>query len=535
MTRRLGVSRVTRRAAMAVAAVGLLVPLAACGSGSSKDAGGNGGGPSADPSTYDRTATIRVGTPSPFSALDPAKQANIGENTYTFLIYDTLTQMDADYQVQPMLATSWEFAADGSSLTLKLRDDVTFNDGAAFDAEVVKTNIERGKTMEGSSLVAALAPIDRVVVEDPYTVRLDLVPGLGADLPATFALNAGMMVSPKALAERADELALDPGTAGSGPYVPVEVKTGEQVTFERSDDYWNEDTAYAATLVVRTVADQAARLNGVQTGALDVAQISGSAPVQEALALVERGAVQGDKIAQITPVILMVNAERGDLAKPEVREAIGLAVNRTEIVEGLFSGNASPATQFYPEDYWAADPDLAAPEPDLEAAKALVEKAGGAEISIAAATGSTAEPVAQALQTQLGAVGIEVDLQSIPFAQIDEMYRRGELDAQVINASPAPDPASTLSYYVTDGFAAARGFGDVLGTLPAEAADPTKSLDERAAKYREIWKVMADNDMWTPIVRGEQVWVRSEKIANVPNLPWVRSGFPSYRNVAMVK
>lgn len=520
---------------MALAALGLLAPLAACGSDAKETSSGSSSA-SADPSAYDRDATITVGTPSPFAALDPAKQTNIGENTYTFLIYDTLTQMDADYEVQPMLATSWEYSADGSSLTMELRDDVTFNDGAKFDASVVKANIERGKTMEGSSLVATLASIDKVEVVDEYTVRFDLAPGLGADLPATFALNAGMMVSPKALAERADELALDPGEAGSGPYVPVEIKTGEQVTFERSEDYWNEDTAYAKTLIVRTVVDQAARLNGVQTGALDVAQISGSAPVQEALALVERGAVEGDKIPQITPVVLMINAERGDLVKPEVREAIALAVNRTEIVDGLFSGNASAATQFYPEDYWAADPEFdAAAEYDAEEAKRLVEEAGGAEISVAAATGSTGEAVAQALQTQLGDVGIKVKLQSIPFAQIDEMYRRGELDAQVVNASPAPDPASTLTYYVTDGFAAARGFDGVLGDLPAKAADPTKSLEERAVEYREIWKLMAENHMWTPIVRSEQVWVRSEKIANVPNLPWVRSGFPSYRNVAKVK
>ncbi|WP_244931500.1 ABC transporter substrate-binding protein [Nocardioides sp. W7] len=521
---------------MAVAAMGLLVPLAACGSGSEGGSGGGGEGSSADPSTYDREATITVGTPSPFSALDPVKQTNIGENTFTFLIYDSLTQMDANYQVQPMLATSWEFAADGSSLTLKLRDDVTFHDGATFDASVVKANIERGKSTPGSGLAAPLASIEDVVVEDDYTVRLDLAPGLGADLPATFALNAGMMVSPKAIAERADELALDPDTAGSGPYVPVEVKTGEQVTFERSDSYWNDDTAYAKTLVVRSVTDQAARLNGVQTGAIDVAQISGSSPVQEALALVEQGAVQGDKISQITPVVLMINAERGDLVKPEVRQALAQAVDRTEIVEGLFAGNASEATQFYPEDYWAADPDFdAAAKFDAAAAKKLVADVGGAEISIAAATGSTAESVAQALQTQLGNVGIKVNLQSIPFAQIDDMYRRGEIDAQVVNASPGPDPASSLTYYVTDGFAASRGFGDVLGNLPAEAADPTKTLEDRATKYREIWNVMAENHMWTPIVRGEQVWVRSKDVTNVPNLPWVRSGFPNYRNVAKVK
>ncbi len=490
----------------------------------------------ADPSSYDRDATITVGTPSPSTILDPALQNNIGQNTFTFLIYDSLTQLDSDYQVQPMLATSWEFAEDGSSLTLELRDDVSFNDGTKFDATVVEANIDRGKSLQGSALVAALEPIEKVVVEDDYTIRFDLTPGLGAELPAVFALNAGMMVSPKAIAERATELALDPGTAGSGPYVPVAVTSGQEVTYERNENYWNDDTAFAKKLVVRTVVDQAARLNGVQTGDLDVAQISGSSSVQEALALVDRGALEGDKISQATPVTLMLNAERGALAKPEIRRAIARAVNREEIVEGLFAGNATAATQFYPKGFWAHDPNFdAAPEFDVDEAKKLVSEAGGAEITIAAATGSTAEPVAQALQAQLGEVGIKVNLKSIPFAQIDDMYRRGELDAQVINASPAPDPAGTMAYYVTAGFQAARGHGDVLDVLEAEAADPVKTVEERGAKYHEIWKIMAESDMWVPVLWGEQVWVRSDKIANVPNLPWVRSGFPSYRDIAKVK
>ncbi len=515
----------------------LITPLAACGS-SGTDQEKSDGSPSAaaDPSSYDRNATITVGTPSPSTILDPALQNNIGQNTFTFLIYDSLTQMDSDYQVQPMLATSWEFAKDGSSLTLKLRDDVTFNDGTKFDASVVKANIERGKTLTGSALVATLEPITAVDVVDDTTVRLGLKKGLGAELPAAFTLNAGMMVSPKAFGERGAALATDPGTAGSGPYVPTKVTSGQEVAYERNENYWNPDTAYAKTLVVRTVVDQAARINGVQTGDLDVAQISGASPVQESLAKIDQGAFEGDLVDQATPVVLMLNAERGALKKPEIRQAIAMAVNRDEMVEGLFAGNATAADQFYPEGFWAHDPNMSATRSlDVEGAKKLVTEAGGAEITIAAATGSTAEPVAQALQDQLGKAGIKVNLQSIPFAQIDDMYRRGELDAQVINASPAPDPASTLSYYVTAGFEAVRGHGDLFGDLVSEAADPTKSTEQRGEKYFEIWNIMATDDVWVPILWGQQVWVRNDKIAGVPGLPWVRSGFPSYRDLGKTK
>ncbi|WP_300680651.1 ABC transporter substrate-binding protein [Nocardioides sp.] len=515
----------------------LIAPLAACGSGGS-DTGttGTGSTSKADPSSYDRNATITIGTASPSTILDPALQNNIGQNTFTFLIYDSLTQMDSDYNVKPMLATSWEFAADGSSLTLKLRDDVTFNDGTKFDASVVKANLERGKTLAGSALVATLEPITKITVVDPTTVKLDLVKGEGAELPAAFTLNAGMMVSPKAFANGGAQLATDPGTAGSGPYVPTKVTSGQEVDYTRNDNYWNKDTAYAKTMVVRTVVDQAARINGVQTGDLDVAQISGASPVQESLAKMKQGAFEGDLVTQATPVMLMLNAERGDLKKPEIRKAIALAVNREEMVDGLFSGNATAADQFYAEGFWAHNPDMKTTRSfDLEAAKKLVTDAGGASLTIAAATGSTAEPVAQALQDQLGKAGIKVTLKSVPFAQIDDMYRRGELDAQVINASPAPDPASTLTYYVTAGFDALRGHGDLLGNLPTEAADPSKTTEQRAQDYFKIWDLMAEKDVWVPIVRSKQVWVRSAKIGGITELPWLRSGFPNYRTIGKTK
>lgn len=525
----------TRALLAGLSAIALLAPLAACGSSST---GANTAGSavlSADASTADLTATIKVGTPSPSSILDPAKQNNIGQNTFTSLIYDSLTQMDSNYQIQPMLATVWEFEDDGSTLTMQLREDVEFNDGTPFDASAVKVNIERGKNMPGSALVSTLDSIDDVIVVDDYEVKFTLKPGLGAELPAVFALNGGMMVSPKAIAERESDLVLNPQNAGSGPYLPVKVDAGKEVVFDRNPNYWNKDTALAQTLVMRTASDHAARINGVRTGDLDVAQISASSSVQESLALIASGAFEGDMVTQATPVVFIPNAERGDLTKPEIRKAIALAVDKEAMVNGLFDGNAVVADQFYPDFMWAHDPNFnSAPAYDAEKAKALVKEVGGAEITIAAATGSSAEPVAQALQDQLQSVGIKVNLQSIPFEQIDDTFRRGELDGLVVNASPQSDPASTLSYYVTDGFKAARGHGDALDVLEAEAANPALSQEARAAKYFEIWQIMAEENMWVPIVRGNQVWVRNDKIANVPALQWVRSGFPYYGNVAKV-
>ena len=94
----------------------------------------------------DTDAILRFTTAGPSRNLDPVLQTSYGGWGYLVLIYDRLTVLDKDDNVQPGLATEWSFAEDGSYLEMKLRDDVSFHDGTKFDAEAVKANIERGKT-----------------------------------------------------------------------------------------------------------------------------------------------------------------------------------------------------------------------------------------------------------------------------------------------------------------------------------------------------------------------------------------------------
>ena len=74
---------------------------------------------------------------------------------------DKLFDIDEKLTIVPQLATSYQWSADSKSLTLKLRSGVTFHDGEKFDAEAVKFNIERHKTMQGSNRSGELRPVTR--------------------------------------------------------------------------------------------------------------------------------------------------------------------------------------------------------------------------------------------------------------------------------------------------------------------------------------------------------------------------------------
>lgn len=93
----------------------------------------------------------------------------------TAATYDTLTHLDADGTVVPWLATSWDYS-DSKTLVMELRTDVVFTDGASFDAETVKANIEYAKSVSPSNVAAApyLSYIQSVDVVSKSKVRFNL-------------------------------------------------------------------------------------------------------------------------------------------------------------------------------------------------------------------------------------------------------------------------------------------------------------------------------------------------------------------------
>ena len=123
----------------------------------------------------DPEGSIRFGyTLSPSQGLDPHKTSLSQDTVWLAPIYDPLIIEMPDASLVPGLATEWEFVDDNMGLQLTLREGVTFQDGTPFDAEAVKINIERAKTVEGSAVAPLLGAVDSVEVIDPLTVKMVL-------------------------------------------------------------------------------------------------------------------------------------------------------------------------------------------------------------------------------------------------------------------------------------------------------------------------------------------------------------------------
>jgi len=211
--------------------------------------------------------TLRIGLAEDPDALDPTlARTFVGRLVFSALC-DKLFDLDEKLNIVPMLATGYEWSADSKALTIKLRKGVTFHDGEKLDAAAVKYNLERHKSMQGSSRRAELSPVASVDVVDPMTVRLNLS-APAAPLLAVLTDRAGMMVSPKAAQALGDKFATRP--VCSGPFKFVERVAQDKIVLERYPGYWNKGAIHLERVVYLPIPDSTVRLANLRAGQLDI-------------------------------------------------------------------------------------------------------------------------------------------------------------------------------------------------------------------------------------------------------------------------
>lgn len=513
---------------ISVMAVSGLLALAACGSPST-----TGTDPGATPA-YNTEATLRISTGGTPQTMDPVLQKTTGEQPYTFLIYDRLTQISNDYKVEPMLATSWDFAADGGSLVFHLRTDVTFHDGTAFDADAVKANVERAKSLPGSTVAATFASVSSVEVVDKQTVTFVLKSG-GAELPALMASNAGEMVSPKAISSGKD-LALNPGDSGSGPYVLTSLKPNEGATYERAPgDYWNTAVHRVKAVTIAYIAASSGRLNGVRAGQLDLAQVTGT-DVAPAQALVDAKQIGGDGAWQLSQMGLMFRATHPNLADVRVRQALSYAIDKASIAKDLYAGNCTATNQNFPEGHWAYNPSVASQYTyDPAKAKSLLAEAGASALTFTMvyASGSTFESLAQVVQAQLAKVGVTVTLNAQPQANAVADFRGGKFDSAMMAVVGAADPSQIYTSFYLGGYKLAVDTDGSLAAALGAANSATLTAAARSTAYQDLAKKIADNAWNVPICYSKQLWVHSDKVVGVDKMRWIWAGIPDFGAVSV--
>lgn len=435
--------------------------------------------PAAD--AYDLEAPVRFTWQAPPTTFDPHRSQTAYDLVTLQNVYDRLFTLTVDGLPAPGVVGEWEFSDDGLQLDLTIREGLVFHDGTALDAEAVRANLERAKTVEGSTVAADLAIIDTVEVLAPTRLRLHLS-AQAAELPAVLSDRPGMLVSPAAF----DKPDLDVAPVGSGMYRVTRYVEGSEITFERFDDYWDPDAVRASGLDWSISTDPLTRFNALRSGQTDGTSIDPSR-LREA----EDAGLNVVKRAGVIFFHLQLNRSREPFAKVEVRRALNHAIDRQSIVDSVLFGQGEVSSQIFPEWHFAFDPETGtnAFEYDPELARQLLADAGypdGFEFEMLYQTTPQYELIASAIQAQLAEVGITANARGIPVVEAAEIfYARQEGDALAAPASGRADPTQTLRQLFSDQGFSNPGRHTTPEMLAAiEATSVVQSPEDRARALR---------------------------------------------------
>jgi peptide/nickel transport system substrate-binding protein len=395
--------------------VGMSLPLlsfiaAACGGDDDEAATNTGGSDTTASNNVQPGGNIRVALIQPTTEPNPLLVQDEGGAGMLGSTGEYLSFSDENLELQPRIAESWEPNADGSVWTFTIRQGVTFHNGQPLTADdVVQTfekliNPDGGSANAQSALGGVLSPGNAEAPDDATVVfNLDAPNGNFPTLVSSANYNA--IIIP------AD---LDPADwgqtfEGTGPFKLKSFQPQVGATFVRNDAYWG-DKANPDSIEVKFYAEEGPMVLAFQGDEVDFVE---HFSVAGGKALLDNPDAQVIGIQTATHRQLHMRTDKEPFTDKRVRQAIGLAIDRNALVDGLWEGRAdlgndSPFAPVYP----STDTSVAQREQDIEQAKQLLADAGksGLEVQLDTWDGFEIPDLAQLIKNNAQEIGVTINL-----------------------------------------------------------------------------------------------------------------------------
>lgn len=381
MTRRDTHNEQRRDFLKAAAGLGIVVPIAGCGSPDDPDDGsdpnGMGDDDSDDPFAGDLREMVLMGA-GEIGTIDPAEHQIIQTTVQSINFYDPLVWIDPDdFSVMENVATDWDVEDGGTRWTFELRDDIEFHSGNQLTAEDVAYSMDR--QLELSTGYASLwgdflDPGDTEVV-DEYTVEFNLNSPFGIFLESLVRL---MIVDSEVVQDNEEggdfgNEFLSRDEAGSGPYTLNEWdQPNNEIVWDAFDGYWKGwNDNHFERVTWKFVAEVSTIISMMQSGQAHMDHMFLSNDAKETMAESDVVEVVQEPAADLFHMPMHTRKE--PLDDPKVREAITYAFDHQTAVEDILQ--AEPARGPVPPSLPGHNDTIEPFEQDMDRAMAALDDA----------------------------------------------------------------------------------------------------------------------------------------------------------------
>jgi len=477
--------------------------------------------------------------------LDPADVTDGESISRMDNIFESLVEYTSGgTDIQPALANSWNISEDGLNITLNLRTDVKFHDGTDFNADAVVFSFERQYNTthmyhqygEWAYWGYMFSDIDWVEKIDDYEVIIHLKTP-NAAIMTSLAMFTVAIVSPTNAEKWGEDAFKHP--VGTGPFKFVEWVKDDHITLEANKDYWREPPKLDK-LIFRVIEDPSARLLAIQAGEIHGMEYPDPASFDiiesnSDLQLLTQAGMNVGYLAMNTGYGYYDENENGvqdsneswvktpgyfePLTKVKVRQAINYAINKSSIIEHLYKGTALVAKNGMPPFMLGYNDDVEDYSYDPDMAKKLLKDAGypnGFNTTLWVMPVSRPymfDPpkIAEAIQSYLADVGINVELYQIDWSTYLEETENGEHPMCLLGwTGDNGDPDNFLRVLYSPDSASIGTAGNVAFYNRTEVQEKLAlavqiyDVDERAQLYEEAQTLIHEDAPFVYLAHATQ-------------------------------
>jgi ABC-type transport system substrate-binding protein len=465
------------------------------------------------------------------STLDPA----IGYDWQNWSMIKSLFDGLMDYEpgttdLTTDLAESYEISPDGMTFTFKVRPGVKFHNGREVTAEDIKYSIERVMNPETQSPGAGFfGSLKTITVVDPTAIKFEL-----SRPDATFlhvmAINFAHVVPKEEVEKWGADFGKHP--VGTGAYKLAEWTLGQRLVFERNPDHWRPELPNLDRITFEIGQEPTVALLRLQQGEVDILG-DGIPPAQ--FLEVKDNPQYADWIVeggQLHTGYITMNVKTPPFDNVKVRQAVNMAINKDRIVR-VINNRAVPANQPLPPTMPGYAKDYQGYAYDPEKAKALLAEAGhpdGFSTELYAMNTDPNPRIAQAIQQDLAAIGINAEIKALAQANVIEAGGNGTApmiwSGGMAWIADFPDPSNFYGPILGCGGAVQGGWNwawycnEELDKQAAEAdamVDPAKKA-EREKMWGDIFVKIMEDAPWAPVFNEQRFTMHSPRIAGDPSL-----------------
>lgn len=370
-------------------------------------------------------ATLRIGLGSVVASLDPNARTSGPPATNVFYpVFDALVTLSDNGSALPALALDWAvLGEDSTTWQLKLRPDVMFSNGEAFDADDVKFTLDYVLDDANEQVVKArIDTIESVTIVDELTVDIRTT----APDPLLIKRLSSVFMFPNDYHQEVGAQKFGQEPIGTGPFSFESFTPSSSVVMEAVDGSWR-GKPMIQRIEMTGMPDAAVRVAALRSGEIDIAE---ALPPDQAAILdgEASSSTESATLGQTNVIILDTTVE--ELADPRVRQALNHAVDKDALAKEIMNGFASPAGQLVADNGFGHDSSVSPYSYDPSKARELLADAGyadGFDLTIYTTQGMQTQDrqLTEATAGYLNEIGVNASVELIESGAFVDEYHGG--------------------------------------------------------------------------------------------------------------